>query len=79
VKEVFIVVGQFRNGLVRKGILEKIQESGKRGLSIYELSWFTGADILFILEALKELKRAHLISVRVKHAVHWCYLFREAA
>ena len=66
------------NGLTRKRILEKIQESGRRGLSVYELSWLTGADIFFILKALKQLKR-DLISVRVKHAVHWCYLLREVA
>jgi len=64
------------NGLTRKGILEAIQESGYRGLSVYELSWLTGTDIFFILEA---LKRADLISVRVKHAVHWCYPLQEVA
>ena len=79
VKEVFIVRGQPRNGLVRKGILEAIQETGERELSVYELSWLTGADIFFILEALKELKRAHLISVRTRFAVHWCYPLREVA
>lgn len=31
VKEVFIVLGQSRNGLARKGVLEAIRESGKRG------------------------------------------------
>ena len=65
-------------GLTRKGILEKIQESGYRGLSVYELSWLTGADMFFILKALKQLSR-DLISVRVKHAIHWCYLLREVA
>ena len=66
------------NGLTRKGILEKIQESGYRGLSVYELSWLTGADIFFILKALKQLNR-DLISVRVKHALYWCYPLREVA
>jgi len=65
-------------GLTRKGILEKIQENGYRGLSVYELSWLTGADIFLVLKALKQLSR-DLISVRVKHATHWCYLFREVA
>ena len=48
------------------------QPSGKRDLSVYELSWVTGADIFVILEALKQLKRADLISVKVKYALHWC-------
>ncbi len=67
------------NGLTRKGILEKVQESGNRGLSVYELSWLTGADMFLIFDALKKLSKAHLISVRVKHAIHWCYLLREVA
>ena len=70
--------GEPINGLTRKGILETIQESGYRGLSVYELSWLTGADIFFILKALKQLS-GDLISVRVKHAIHWCYLLREVA
>ena len=77
-KKGFIVYVEPIQGLARKGILEAIQESGNRGLSVYELSWLTGADIFFILKALKQLSR-DLISVRVKHAVHWCYLLREVA
>jgi len=72
------IVGSPQNGFVRKRILEKIQESGKRGLNVYELSWLTGADILFILKALKQLKR-DLISVRICFSVHWCYPLREVA
>jgi len=75
-EEVFIAryeLNQPRNGLMRKGILEKIQENGKRNLSVYELSWLTGADMFLILEALKQLNR-DLISVRVTYPVHWCYL-----
>ncbi len=75
-EEVFIAryeLNQPRNGLMRKSILEKIQERRNRGLSVYELSWLTGADIFLILEALKQLSR-DLISVRVTYAVHWCYL-----
>ncbi len=74
-EEVFIArygLGQPRNGLTRKGILEAIQESGKRGLSVLELSWVTGADIFFILKTLKQLKRSNLVSVRINYAVHWC-------
>jgi hypothetical protein len=56
-KEVFIVGGKPVQGLARKEILKKIQERRKRGLSVYELSWVTGADIFFILEALKLLSR----------------------
>lgn len=72
-------LGEPRNGLTRKGILETIRESGKRGLSVVELSWITGADIFLILEALKQLQKAHLISVRVRYAVHWCYPLQEVA
>jgi len=66
-----------RNGRVRKGFLETIQESGYRDL-IYELSWVEGADIFF-LEALKQLRRPDLISVRVSYAVYWCYRLRGVA
>jgi len=66
-------------GLARKGILETIRNSRRRGLSIIELKWFTGADIFVILEALKQLQKAHLISVRKRHAVHWCYPLHEVA
>jgi len=62
-------------GEPRKGILKTIRESGK---STYELSWVTGADIFFILKALKQLKR-DLISVRTRFAVHWCYPLREVS
>ena len=71
----YFEMGDPRKGLTRKGILKTIRESGKRGLSIDELSWLTGVDILFILKALKQLKR-DLISVRVNHAVYWCYPLR---
>ena len=63
---------------MRKGTLEKIQESGYGDLNVYELSWVTGVDIFFILEALEQL-RQDLISVRVTYAVDWCYLLREVA
>jgi len=66
-------------GFARKGILQMIRQSGRRGLSVIELSWFTGADIFVILKALKQLQKAHLISVRRRHAVHWCYLLHEVA
>ena len=72
-------LGEPRNGLTRKGILETIRESGKRGLSVVELSWITGADIFLILEALKQLQKAHLISVRKRYAVHWCYPLQGVA
>ena len=74
----YFEMGDPRNGLTRKGILIAIRESGKRGLSVNELSWLTGADIFFILKALKQLKR-DLISVRTCFAVNWCYLLREVA
>jgi len=67
------------NGLTRKGILEAIRENGKRGISVPELKWFTGADIFVILKALKQLQKANLISVRKRHSVHWCYLLHEVA
>ena len=56
-KKGFIVYVEPMQGLARKGILEKIQESGYRRLRVYELSWFTGADIFFILKVLKQLSR----------------------
>ena len=62
------------NGLTRKGILEAIQGRRKRGISILELLWLTGADMFLIFDALKKLSKAHLISVRVRYAVHWCFL-----
>ena len=74
-EEVFIArygLGKSRNGLARRRILEVIQESGKRGLSVYELSWLTRADVFFVLKVLKQLKRADLISVKANYAVHWC-------
>ena len=80
-EEVFVArygLGQLRNGLMRKGILEKIEESGYRDLNVYELSWVTGADIFSILEALEQLSR-DLISVNVRYAVHWCYPLRGVA
>ena len=77
-KEIETASGEPRNGLTRKGILKAIGESGKRGLSVYELSWVTGADISFILKALKQLKR-DLISVRTRYTVHWCYPLRGVA
>ena len=46
-KEVFIVLGQPRNGLARKGVLEAIRESGKRGLSVLGLAWVKGAVVFF--------------------------------
>ena len=67
------------NGLARKGILEAIRENGKRGISVPELKWSTGADIFVILKALNQLKKANLIIVRKRHAVHWCYLLHEVA
>ena len=67
------------NGLTRKGILEAIRENGKRGISVPELKWITGADIFLILKALKQLRKANLISVRKRHAVHWCFSLREVA
>jgi len=70
---VFIDSGEIMEGLARK-VLEKIHRSRKRGISILELSWLTGADIFLIFDALKKLSKAHLISIRVKHAVHWCFL-----
>ena len=75
---VFIVRSP-QNGLMRKGILEAIQESGYRDLSIYELSWVEGADVFFILEALNQLSRADLISVRVTYVTHWCYPLQGVA
>ncbi len=74
----YFEMGDPRKGLTRKGILKTIRESGKRGLSIYELSWLTGADILFILKTLKALQR-DLISVRTRFAVNWCYPLQEVA
>jgi len=71
------IVGSPQNGRVRKGILEAIQENGYRDL-IYELSWVEGADIFF-LEALKQLSRADLISVRVTYVTHWCYRIQGVA
>ncbi|MBU7026546.1 MAG: hypothetical protein HXS48_06360 [Theionarchaea archaeon] len=65
--------------LATKGILQTIQRSGRRGLSVPELKWSTGADIFVILEALNQLKKANLIIVRKRHAVHWCYLLHEVA
>ncbi len=53
----YFEMGDPRNGLTRKGILKAIRESGKRELSIYELSWLTGADIFVILKALEQLSR----------------------
>ena len=73
------VTGEPIEGLTRKKILEEIKRSGKRGLSIYELSWYIGADIINILGILKELQKHHLISVRVRYAVHWCYPLRGVA
>ncbi len=75
----YLELGEPRNGLTRKGILETIREAGKRGLSVIELSYMTGADIFLILDALKELQKQHLISVRVNYAVHWCYPLQEVA
>jgi len=66
-------------GLATKGILQTIRQSGRRGLSVIELKWSTGADIFVILKALKQLQKAHLISVRKRHAVHWCYPLHEVA
>ena len=76
---VFIGSGEIMEGLARKGILEKIQERRKRGISILKLLWLTGADMFLIFDALKKLSKAHLISVRIRYAVHWCYLLREVA
>jgi len=65
--------------LATKGILQTIRQSGRRGLSVIELKWSTGADIFVILKALNQLQKIHLISVRKRHAVHWCYLLHEVA
>ena len=67
---VFIVESP-QNGRVRKEILETIQENGYRDL-IYELSLVEGVDIVF-LEALNQLRRADLISVRVTYVTHWVF------
>jgi hypothetical protein len=75
---VFIDSGEIMEGLARK-VLEKIHRSRKRGISILELSWLTGADMFLIFDALRKLSKAHLISVRVRYAVHWCYPLREVA
>jgi len=66
-------------GLARKGILETIRNSRRRGLSVIELKWSTGADIFVILKALKQLQKAHLITVRKRYSVHWCYPLHEVA
>ena len=50
------------NGLERKKILEAIQERVRQGLGVYELSWIRGADMFFVLKA---LKRADVISARI--------------
>ena len=71
---VFIGSGEIMEGLARKGILEKVQGSRKRGISILELSWLIGVDMFLIFDALKKLSKAHLISVRIRYAVHWCFL-----
>ncbi|KYK34264.1 MAG: hypothetical protein AYK19_12375 [Theionarchaea archaeon DG-70-1] len=65
--------------LATKGILQTIRRSGRRGLSVIELKWVTETDIFVILKALKQLQKANLISVRKRHAVHWCYLLHEVA
>ncbi|KYK32876.1 MAG: hypothetical protein AYK18_15385 [Theionarchaea archaeon DG-70] len=52
------IVRSIQNGLIRKGNLEALQESGYRDL-IYELSLVEGADIVF-LEALNQLRRADI-------------------
>jgi len=72
------IVGSLQNGLLRKGILEAIQESGYGDLSVNELSWVEGADIFF-LEALNRLHKADLISVRVTYVTHWCYRLQGVA
>jgi len=66
-------------GLARKGILETIRNSGRKGLSVIELKWSTETDIFVILKALNQLQKAYLIIVRKRHAVHWCYLLHEVA
>ena len=66
-------------GLATKGILRTIRGSGRRGLSVIELKWSTETDIFVILKALNQLKKAHLITVRKRHAVHWCYPLHEVA
>ncbi|MBU7012021.1 MAG: hypothetical protein HXS46_15160 [Theionarchaea archaeon] len=73
---VFIVESP-QNGRVRKEILETIQENGYRDL-IYELSLVEGVDIVF-LEALNQLRRADLISIRVTYVTHWCYPLQGVA
>ncbi|MBU7027213.1 MAG: hypothetical protein HXS48_09740 [Theionarchaea archaeon] len=74
-----VVCGKPVQGLAIKGTLQTIQRSGRRGLSVIELKWSTETNIFVILKALKQLQKAHLISVRKRHAVHWCYLLHEVA
>lgn len=49
------------NGLERKEILEAIQERVRKNLGVYELSGVRGADMSFVLEA---LKRAAVFSAK---------------
>jgi len=74
-----VVCTESVQGLATKGILQTIRQSGRRGLSVIELKWSTETDIFVILKALNQLQKAHLITVRKRHAVHWCYLLHEVA
>ncbi len=78
-REGVVVCTEPVQGLAEKGILETIRNSRRKGLSVIELKWSTETDIFVILKALNQLQKAHLISVRKKYSVYWCYPLHEVA
>ena len=65
-EEGHLYLGEPIKGFSRKQILKEAQ-NGRR------------ADNLCIRTELRELKKADLITVRVRHAVHKCYSFQGVA
>lgn len=72
-------LGEPETGFLRKSIIQHLTENKKRGLNLFELEEYTGADLLSLMEVIKQLQTEHIVNCRVLHAKLWCYLLWEVA